>query len=255
MAKRNRQQREDYEMKSEIEIYEAEKSRNKEQIDNVIKNFKFKPFKPSMAQKTLFNKIKENEINFVSGPAGTGKTMATLKIALELLAQDNCYEKILITKPIIEAVEEMGFLPGGIDSKTDPYIHSFQSNLCKLIDGAVVKKLFDSGVIKFVPTSFMRGETFSNAIAILDEAQNTTFLGLKLFLTRKAETSKLIIMGDTDQSDLNLRNSEIMALEDAFTRFKGIKGISFMEFKIKDMMRSKILVEILGRYEKKTFSN
>jgi len=249
MAKRTKQQQKiEKEIGDEISMYQAEKERNRIEQSNILTNFNFNPFKPSEAQKRMFNKIKENEITFVSGPAGTGKTIIALKAALEMI-KNGLYNQIIITKPIIEAVEELGFLPGGIDSKVDPYLHSFESNLAKLIDPGLAKKFFDSGIIKFVPLSYMRGNTI-DSIAIFDEAQNTTIAGLKLFLTRKGENSKMIIMGDVTQSDLNLRRDEKTALEDAFERFKDMKGVSFMEFQRSDIMRSGILIELLKRYER-----
>jgi len=236
------------EMKSEIEMYEAEKERQKVNQANILTQFQFKPFNPSEPQKKMLNKIKENEITFVSGPAGTGKTIIALKAALEMVQQGK-YNKIIITKPIIEAVEELGFLPGDIASKVDPYLNSFEANLTKLIGAGLADKFFKSDIIKFVPLSYMRGNTI-DTIAILDEAQNTTISGLKLFLTRKGENSKMIIMGDVTQTDLNLKRGEQTALEDAVNRFRDIKGVSFMEFQIEDIMRSGILIEILKRYER-----
>ena len=247
-SKGKKSQRIENEIKGEIDMYEDEKEREAAKISNFLTNLKFKPFSPSEPQKKMLNKIDQNEITFVSGPAGTGKTIIALKAALEMLKQGK-YTKIVITKPIVEAVEEMGFLPGDMDSKIDPYLHSFESNLSKLIGPALANKLLKNGVIKFVPMSYMRGNTI-DTIAILDEAQNTTIGGLKLFLTRKGENSKLIVMGDVTQTDLKLRRDEKTALEDAVERFRDIKGVSFMEFKIEDIMRSGILIDILKRYEK-----
>ena len=235
------------EMKAEIEMIEAEKEREKLVKSELLSNFLFKPFSPSESQKKMLNKISENEITFVSGPAGTGKTIIALKAALELVKKGK-YDKIVITKPIIEAIEELGFLPGDISSKVDPYLASFEGNLSKLVGVGLADKLLKTGVIKFVPLSYMRGNTI-DTIAILDEAQNTTISGLKLFLTRKGENSKMIVMGDVTQTDLNLRRGEKTALEDAVDRFRDIKGVSYMKFEIKDIMRSGILMEILKRYE------
>jgi len=234
-------------------MFYREKETNLRSQQAVIDTFTFKEFEPkNEKQKLLLNKIKSNEIIFVSGPAGTGKTMVAIKAALELLKSKNCpIDKILISKPIVEAAEEIGFLPGNIEMKIDPYMNSYHQNFNKLIGEGSTKKLMDSGVIKSVPLAYMRGETFTDTIAILDEAQNTTFLGLKLFLTRKDENSKLIIIGDMDQVDLKLKYGEINALEDAFKRFKGISNISFIEFTEEDIVRSTILIEILKRYKTK----
>jgi len=197
----------------------------------------------------MLKEIKESEIIFISGPAGTGKTFVCLKAALELIKDPEVsINKILISKPIVEAAEELGFLPGDIDMKIDPYMHSFIQNFEKLIGEENTKKLFAAGIIKSIPLAYMRGETFTNTIAILDEAQNTTLLGLKLFITRKDENSKMVIMGDIDQVDLDIKYGSKNALEDAFSRFKGINKVSFIQFDKNDIVRSKILSEILSRY-------
>jgi phosphate starvation-inducible PhoH-like protein len=234
-------------------MYDAEAERKKAAL-MVALNFSFFPNLKlkNEKQKQLINKIHENEITFISGPAGTGKTFIALKAALEVLKKNketNPLEHILITKPIVEAGESIGFLPGKVDEKIDPYMHSFESNFKKLIGGVSTKALFDNGIIKSVPLAYMRGATFSDAIAILDEAQNTTKTGLKLFISRKGEGSKLIIIGDTDQTDLKMRDGEKNALEDAFERFQGVKGVAFMRFTEDDIVRSTILIELMKRYK------
>jgi len=200
----------------------------------------------------LIKAINENDIIFVSGPAGVGKTIVAMKGALELY-RDNKIDQILITKPIVEASESLGFLPGDVDSKIDPYMHSFYSNVKKLIPESEVKKLMvePDPILKAVPLAYMRGSTFTNSCAILDEAQNTTIIGLKLFLSRIGDNSKLIIMGDVDQTDLKLKNGDKSGLEDAFTRFEGIKNIGFIRFSEEDIVRHTILIDLMKRYKNK----
>lgn len=248
-----------YQQEVQEDIYDMqERSRlaeeNKKEI--LLKSIKFSPGikMKNEKQKELIKKIHENEIVFVSGPAGTGKTLISLKAALEILLQNKAADgpkQILITKPIVEAGESLGFLPGKVDEKIDPYMHSFESNFKKLIGNTATKGLFENEVVKSVPLAYMRGATFHESIAILDEAQNTTKTGLKLFLSRKGEGSKLIIIGDIDQTDLSLRSSEVNALEDAFNRFQNIPKLAFMQFTEDDIVRSNILIELMKRYKTK----
>jgi len=235
----------------EMKERERQVEENKKQI--LLKSIKFLPGikMKNDKQKELIKKIHENEIIFIAGPAGTGKTFIALKAAIEVLinAGNETIKQILITKPIVEAGESIGFLPGKVDEKIDPYMHSFESNFKKLIGNTYTKALFENDVVKSVPLAYMRGATFHDSIAILDEAQNTTKTGLKLFLSRKGEGSKLIIIGDIDQTDLALRNGDVNALQDAFKRFKDIPKLAFMEFTEDDIVRSNILIELMKRYK------
>lgn len=237
------------------EIYEMEQEKyraEEERKEAILKTIKFQPGikLKNEKQKELMKKIHENEIIFVSGSAGTGKTFISLKAALECLYNNSeTFKKILITKPIIEAGgESLGFLPGGIDSKIDPYMHSFESNFKDLVGPVQFKTLMEHEVIKTVPLPYMRGNTFKNCIAILDEAQNTTPKGMKLFISRKGKTAKLIILGDTDQSDLDFRKNEISGLQDAFNRFRDIPKIGFVEFTEDDIVRDDLLIHVMKRY-------
>jgi phosphate starvation-inducible PhoH-like protein len=200
-------------------------------------------------QKLLCKTIMENEITFVAGAAGTGKTLLSLKTALELLKLDNDYNQIILTKPIVEAGESIGFLPGDIDSKIDPYMGSFLGNFKKLVGPTKTKDFIENEVIKSVPLAYLRGETFEHSVAIIDEAQNTTVAGLKLWISRKGESSKLIIIGDTDQTDLYLRNGQRSGLDDAFKRFQGLGKIGFVRFTEDEIVRSDILIDIMKRYK------
>jgi phosphate starvation-inducible PhoH-like protein len=203
-------------------------------------------------QKIFANKIKENQITIVKGSAGTGKTFVALKCALEMLRDpESDVERILLVKPIVEGGNEsIGFLPGGLDDKLEPYKASFVTNMRKLIGDVATQNLFEKEVVKFVYLGHVRGGTFENSVTILDEAQNATVAGMKLFISRKSEESKLIIMGDAEQTDLRLKTNETTGLDDAFLRLQKINGISFMEFGDEDIVRSKILKEIMMRYRK-----
>ncbi len=203
-------------------------------------------------QKQLLKKIHDNKIIFISGSAGTGKTFITIKGVLEVLKKENSnIEHIIITKPIVEAGPSLGYLPGDVADKISVYLHSFESTFKKIIGESGHKMLMNSGIIKALPLSYMRGATFDNAIAIMDEAQNLTIGGLKLFISRIGDNTKLIIIGDSDQTDLKLKLGEKDALSDALTRFQGLKDIAFVEFNEDDIVRNDILVELMKRYKNK----
>tara|TARA_R110000851_G_scaffold285798_1_gene439573 strand:+ start:23547 stop:24374 length:828 start_codon:yes stop_codon:yes gene_type:complete len=237
-------------------INEADSKRQEEYKSNlensvkditINKNIKCKTLK----QKQLIKTIRENEIIFVRGAAGTGKTFIALKAALETLKkEDNPYQKILLSKPIIEAQNnKLGFLPGSMEDKIDPYMDSYMTNIKLLIGDSQARILNTGGIIGFNPLPYMRGATFMNSIAILDEAQNVTVGGMKLFISRKHETCKLIVLGDEDQTDLSINKNERNGLQDAFERFQGLKNVGFVTFTEDDIVRSSILIEVMKRYK------
>jgi len=214
---------------------------------NINKSIKYK----NQKQKELVKLIHDNQIVFIKGAAGTGKTFIALKAALEVLQDaSNDIHKITLTKPIVEAGESIGFLPGDKDEKTQPYMKSFEENINELIGKEATKSFIAAGIIEAMPLSFIRGNTFRRSVSILDEAQNTTPGAMKLFVSRIGETSKMIIIGDTDQTDLTLRSNEIHGLDDAFKRFQGVKGVGFFEFTEDDIVRSAILIDLMKRYKK-----
>ena len=249
MAKGKSKQADKRRMKEDADLFEM----SKESKENVVSKLEIKPgikFK-TKKQEELYNTIMANEITIISGCAGTGKTFIVLKAALEQIIEKQC-KKIVITKPIIEATENLGFLPGDLSEKISPYLNSYMGNFAKLVkSNKSIEAMVEKKIIEFYPLSFMRGDTFTdNSICVLDEAQNTTVNGMKLFVTRKPESAKLIIMGDIDQTDLKLKNGEKSGLEDAMNRFKGIEGIGFVEFTEDDIVRSKILIDIMKSYKK-----
>ncbi len=221
-----------------------------------LKNFNTFNFRKEITlktekQKELMKAIHGNDIIFVSGAAGVGKTLISLKGALELIKDpNNPIDKIIISKPIVEAGENIGFLPGTLEEKIEPYLQSFQGNLKQLIGGESTRQLLTSKTIEAMPLAYLRGVTFRNSVAILDEAQNTTMIGLKLFISRIGDNSKIIIMGDMDQTDLDLRRNEKSGLEDAFERFQGVPGVAFVQFTEDDIVRHSILIELMKRYKK-----
>lgn len=189
--------------------------------------------------------VLENDITFCYGPAGTSKTFTACYIALELLKKKEI-TKIILCKPIQEAGEKLGFLPGTIDEKVDPYMKSYKSNIEKIIGWNRTEELFSAGVIEFQPLAYMRGDTYDNSLMILDEAQNADFRQLMLFITRMGKSTKVIVAGDVSQHDI-AKNK--VSLPSFIEMLKGIKGIGTHIFTDKDIVRAKILQDVVKRYD------
>ena len=212
-----------------------------------LRNITLKP-----SQQIYFNKIIANEITFCYGPAGTSKTFTACLAALQLYL-DGKIKKIILSKPIQESGEKLGFLPGEIKDKIDPFMESYRSNLVKLIhDPNLVSWLESIGVIEFRPLAYMRGATFDNCLMILDEAQNADFKQLMLFVTRMGKDSKVLICGDVSQYDI--AKSKV-ALPDFINVLSGINGLEVHKFNDEDIVRNKILIQIADRYDKWKESN
>ena len=211
-----------------------------------------KPVKFNDSQKRYFNAISDNEITFCYGPAGTSKTFTACYTALKLYLSGEV-QKIILSKPIQESGEKLGFLPGEIKDKIDPFMESYRSNMVKLLhDSHIVNWLEAVGVIEFRPLAYMRGATFDNSFMILDEAQNADFKQLMLFLTRLGSGSKILICGDVSQYDI-AKNK--VALPDFINMIEGVPGVGVHKFSDQDIVRNKILVEITERYEQWKNSN
>jgi len=199
------------------------------------------------SQKAYIKAIKENDIIFGIGPAGTGKTYLAMAMALKYL-KDNKISKIILTRPAVEAGEKLGFLPGGIAEKVHPYLTPLYDALYDMVDFDKANYLLEKGVIEIAPLAFMRGRTLNDAFIILDEAQNTTREQMKMFLTRIGFGSKAVITGDVTQIDLPKKGES--GLLDAFRVLKGIEGIAFVEFKKEDVVRHPIVQKIIQAYER-----
>lgn len=207
-------------------------------------------FNPS--QKSYLNTILNSTISFAYGPAGTSKTFTACYAALRLYL-DGSIDKIILSKPIQESGEKLGFLPGDVKEKIDPYMESYRSNLVKLLhDPQIVSWLEAVGVIEFRPLAYMRGATFDNTFMILDEAQNANFKQLMLFLTRLGKDSKMLICGDVSQYDI-AKNQ--VALPDFIQLINGTNGVGIHQFVDSDIVRNSILIEITERYEQWKNSN
>lgn len=199
------------------------------------------------SQGEYLDKIISNDITFCYGPAGTSKTFTACLAALKLYTGGKI-KKIILSKPIQESGEKLGFLPGDIKDKIDPFMESYRSNLVKLLnEPSNVGWLESMGVIEFRPLAYMRGATFDNCLMILDEAQNADFKQLMLFITRMGKDSKVLICGDVSQYDI--AKSKV-ALPEFIQLLNGINGLAIHQFKDEDIVRNKILIQITDRYEK-----
>ncbi len=206
------------------------------------------PIKPKTPnQKTFIETVKKNDVVFAVGPAGTGKTYIAVALAVRALKNKEI-KRIIITRPAVEAGENLGFLPGDLQEKIDPYLRPVYDALNDMIPGEKLKYYRENGVIEIAPLAYMRGRTLSNAFILLDEAQNTTPMQLKMFLTRLGQNSKLIVNGDRTQIDL--KPNQKSGLEDAIGIMKNIKGIGFVELDQRDVARHPIVKEIIKAYDK-----
>jgi phosphate starvation-inducible protein PhoH and related proteins len=189
----------------------------------------------------------ENDIVFALGPAGTGKTYTAVALAVRAL-KDKTIKKIVITRPAVEAGENLGFLPGDLKEKIDPYLRPIYDALEDMISSEKLKAFLEKNTIEIAPLAYMRGRTLDNAFILLDEAQNTTPMQLKMFLTRMGPSSKIIVNGDKTQVDLP-RNQK-SGLDDAVAKLHNIKGIAFIELDGRDVVRHPLVVKILEAYDK-----
>ena len=199
-------------------------------------------------QRKLVKDFATNDLLFAIGPAGSGKTYTAIALAVRSLKNKEI-KKIILSRPAVEAGEKLGFLPGDMKEKIDPYLQPLYDALQDMITPLKLRDYLENGVIQIAPLAFMRGRTLSDAVVILDEAQNTTTQQIKMFLTRMGLNTKMIITGDTTQIDLPL--SQKSGLIDALETLKGIKGIAKVEFDVQDIVRHKLVQRIVEAYEKR----
>lgn len=200
----------------------------------------------TLNQKLYIRALENNDIVFALGPAGTGKTYLAVLFALKYL-KTNQIKKIILVRPIVEAGEKLGFLPGDLKEKVDPYLVPIYDGLYDTLGKDVVTKMIEKGTIEVAPLAYMRGRTLENSIIILDEAQNSTLSQMKMFLTRLGFKSKMIITGDITQIDLPYKNQS--GLIEATNLLEDVEGIKIIKFQKDDVMRHPLVFKIIERYE------
>lgn len=198
-------------------------------------------------QRLLVEACRTSDMVFAIGPAGTGKTYTAIALAVRAL-KNREIKRIILSRPAVEAGERLGFLPGDLKDKIDPYLQPLYDALLDMIPAKKLDEFIKDGTIQIAPLAFMRGRTLSNAFVILDEAQNTTILQLKMFLTRMGLNTKFVITGDETQIDLPMHSASGLIL--AKKILKNIKDISFIQFDVKDIVRHRLVREIVEAYEK-----
>ena len=198
-------------------------------------------------QRKLVELMRKNDMVFAIGPAGTGKTYTGVALAVKALKEKQV-RRIILTRPAVEAGENLGFLPGDLKEKLDPYMQPLYDALRDMIPSEKLDSYIEKGVIQIAPMAFMRGRTLDNAFVILDEAQNTTHAQMKMFLTRMGEHSKVIITGDDSQIDLPSRQKS--GLIQCMRILHNIKGIAFIRLENTDVVRHRLVRQILAAYEK-----
>jgi phosphate starvation-inducible PhoH-like protein len=200
----------------------------------------------SATQARYLEALNENELVFGLGPAGTGKTYLAVAQAVSLLLQGKV-DRIVLSRPAVEAGERLGFLPGDMKDKVDPYLRPLYDALHDMLPPDQVAKRMETGVIEVAPLAFMRGRTLAHAFVILDEAQNTTPMQMKMFLTRMGEGSRMVVTGDVTQIDLPSGSKS--GLKEALTILKGVEGVSFVEFSDQDVVRHPMVGRIVRAYD------
>lgn len=199
-------------------------------------------------QKEFWDLIGQKEITLCSGPAGTGKSYISLARALQIFSKERkTYRKIIVVKPVVEADEKLGYLPGSVEEKLEPYVYSTKYILEKILGKARIENLFAKGKLEVMALAYMRGINIDNAIVVCEEAQNMTPKQMKTLLTRIGENSKFIISGDHEQSD-RYKKSTDSGLYFAMYKLKNIHGIGILEFQQADIVRNPIIGKILERF-------
>ncbi|NIP42755.1 MAG: PhoH family protein [candidate division Zixibacteria bacterium] len=214
--------------------------------DALVTSGKFKVVPRTVGQRIYVDAIKQNDIVVAIGPAGTGKTYLAVAMAVNAL-QKKIVQRMILVRPAVEAGESLGFLPGDIRAKVDPYLRPVYDALHDMMPSEKIKKLLELGVIEIAPLAFMRGRTLNSAFVILDEAQNTTTAQMKMFLTRLGEKSKAVVTGDVTQIDL--ASNRVSGLITAQKILKNIDGIKFIYLDEKDVVRHRLVQNIIKAYE------
>ena len=230
-----------------IDMVRADERPSEVLTSEILRAAKGKPVRPKTSgQKKYVDTVRDNVITFAIGPAGTGKSWLAVAMAVQAL-QAKQVNRIILARPAVEAGERLGFLPGDLMAKVDPYMRPLFDALYDMVDGEAAVKLLERNVVEVAPLAFLRGRTLNGAFIILDEAQNATAEQMKMFLTRIGFGSKVVVTADVTQVDLPTGRSGIIGLEKVLT---GIEGLSFVHLGQGDVVRHRIVQDIVNAYEK-----
>ena len=236
-----------------INIIKGHKTQEDTAKDVVVYNLAGRPIKSrSENQQMLIDAYEKDDMVFAIGPAGTGKTYLSIALAVKALKKKTA-KKIILSRPAVEAGEKLGFLPGDMKEKIDPYLQPLYDALEDMLPTVKLQDLMEKNVIQIAPLAFMRGRTLSDAVVIRDEAQNTTSAQIRMFLTRMGMNTKMIITGDLTQVDLP--RGTMSGLRETINILKDVKGISFVYMNDKDIVRNKLVTRIVKAYEKAEAEN
>ena len=231
-----------------LDIVKGRKTKAESVKDVLVYSISGRPIKGrSENQQRLIDEYEANDMVFAEGPAGTGKTYLSIALAVKALKEKNA-KKIILSRPAVEAGEKLGFLPGDMKDKIDPYLQPLYDALEDMIPPAKLQDMIDKRIIQIAPLAFMRGRTLSDAVVILDEAQNTTAAQIRMFLTRMGWNTKMIITGDLTQIDLP--RGQRSGLAEALELLQDIEGIGFGRMEKKDIVRHKLVTRIVNAYER-----
>lgn len=230
-----------------LDIVKGKKTKEDAVKGVIVYSISGRPIKSrSENQQKLIDAFEKDDMIFAVGPAGTGKTYLGIALAVRALKEKTA-KKIILSRPAVEAGEKLGFLPGDMKDKIDPYLQPLYDALEDMLPAVKLQDLMDKQVIQIAPLAFMRGRTLSDAVVILDEAQNTTPAQIRMFLTRMGWNTKMIITGDMTQIDLP--HSQTSGLKEALRVLKGTEGISIVNLTNKDIVRHKLVTRIVNAYE------
>ncbi|MCR4899046.1 MAG: PhoH family protein [Acholeplasmatales bacterium] len=204
-------------------------------------------FLKTIRQELYLKTLEEKDLTFSIGSAGSGKTFLAVALAVKMLKKRSC-EKIILSRPAVEAGESLGYLPGDLKEKVDPYLRPLYDALYEMLGQKETENLINKGVIEIAPLAYMRGRTLDNAFVILDEAQNASLNQLKMFLTRLGFNSKMVVTGDISQVDLKNKNDS--GLKKSIDLLKNIKGVGIIEFEKEDVIRHPLVQKIIEQFEK-----
>lgn len=231
-----------------LDIAKGRKTKEDSVKGVIVYNISGKPIKSRSAnQQELVDAYDRTDMIFATGPAGTGKTYLSIALAVKALKEKQA-KKIILSRPAVEAGEKLGFLPGDMKDKIDPYLQPLYDALEDMIPAVKLQDMMEKHIIQIAPLAFMRGRTLSDAVVILDEAQNTTSAQIRMFLTRMGWNTKMIITGDLTQVDLPRGTQS--GLREALRVLKGVEGISFVAMDSKDIVRHKLVTNIVRAFDK-----